>query len=471
MSDSNKLINNTLIYTIGSFGSKALSFMLLPLYSYFLSKGEFGVYDLILTCVNLFIPIVSLQVADASYRWLLEAKTDQQAKKSAITNGILILLASTVVFALIYVVVFNYWDVKYSSYFLPLVISACLFPFVQQIVRGLGQNKIYAGAGILNTALLLIFSIMFLKFFQLKLEGLLLAAIIANLSAILFTVIRGRILSYISLVLIDKSICSGMIAYSWPLIPNSISWWMINASHRFIIVFFLNAEANGIYAVSARLPALITIINSIFMLAWQDHTIQSKNSDVAADDFSSKVFNMFIKFEMSTIFILIASSQYIVYFLLDNKFFEAWKYMPLLFIGTAFAAFSAYLGAAYLKAKETKGIFTTTIIGGIINVIISTSLIKYIGLYAPALGTFVSFFIVYILRKKQTREILPLNIDVRSFTMLFIGSLVFAYFSYLNNHYINIIAVITSVILFFFINKSFINYFLKLFKKAFKLKS
>ena len=65
---SKELVKGTLIYAIGSFGSKILSLLIVPLYTFFIVPEELGNYDLILTTVNLLIPIITLQITGAAYK-------------------------------------------------------------------------------------------------------------------------------------------------------------------------------------------------------------------------------------------------------------------------------------------------------------------------------------------------------------------------------------------------------------------
>lgn len=76
MSSSNsgkKLMTGTGIYAVGTFGTKILMFLLAPLYTYYLIPSEMGTYDVLLTTIGLLIPIISLQISDAVYRWIIVA--------------------------------------------------------------------------------------------------------------------------------------------------------------------------------------------------------------------------------------------------------------------------------------------------------------------------------------------------------------------------------------------------------------
>ena len=66
------LSTNTLIFMISNFGSKLISFFLVPLYTYVLSTTEYGLVDLVTTTVQLLVPVLTLNVQDAVLRFSLD---------------------------------------------------------------------------------------------------------------------------------------------------------------------------------------------------------------------------------------------------------------------------------------------------------------------------------------------------------------------------------------------------------------
>lgn len=67
------LIRNIGIFTIANFTSRILSFLILPLYTYYLSTEEFGTIDLVSTLIQLAFPFFSLAITDAAMRFGLSA--------------------------------------------------------------------------------------------------------------------------------------------------------------------------------------------------------------------------------------------------------------------------------------------------------------------------------------------------------------------------------------------------------------
>jgi len=463
------LLKNTLIYAIGNFGSKILAFLLLPLYTYYLTKKELGTYDLFLVTISLLTPLITLQISDATYRWLIEKDSDDIQKSKIISNGFFVILTFSLFFYLI-ILIFTqfYLKIEYSLYFSIILLLSIFLPFFQKVLRGLKMNLLYALSGILSTFFILILNIVFLAKFNLKIKSLFLASIISNIIVLFFILYKIKAVKVINLDKVNIDTIKEMILYSLPLVPNSISWWLINASDKYLILLFLNIDANGIYAISTRFPSILMLINSIFIMAWQDHGISESNKKENRKSFS-KIFNTFITLELTAVIILISITPYLIKFLVDKKFNDSWHYLPLLFIGTAFLSFSAYLSVGYQKEKKTKGILITSIIGGLINLLISLILLKRIGLYAPALGTFISFLIVYLLRKKETNKFYYLKVNNKKLSILIIIALLFTYLINFENIFLNFIMIIISIILFLILNNNLLKSMITIITNKLKL--
>ena len=66
------LSKNALLFTVSSFGTRVISFLFVPLYTYVLSTKDYGNIDIITTTVQLLIPILTLNIQDAILRFSLD---------------------------------------------------------------------------------------------------------------------------------------------------------------------------------------------------------------------------------------------------------------------------------------------------------------------------------------------------------------------------------------------------------------
>ncbi|MGV0922707.1 lipopolysaccharide biosynthesis protein [Empedobacter tilapiae] len=391
---NNSLVRETFIYSIGSFGSKILSFLLIPFYTFFLTKKDLGEYDILLTLMSLFAPIVSLQISDASYRWLVDKPNlDENYISKILSNSVIAIIAGFLMFFFIFFIYTRFNEFHYYIYFIVLIFLTSILSLLQSVLRGMGKTKKFAINGIITTFLIVIFNVIFIYLLNLKVEGIFIANIIAYIIACTIILVEINFSNYFDLKLFDKDLIISMVKYSIPLIPNLMSWWAIASASKFIILYFLGAENNGLYAVASRFPSLLLVINSVLLLPIQDKVLKD-NSDLTFD----KLLKKFIIFEIGFAFILGALSPVMTKFLVADNYFETWQFMPYLFLGVGFNAIAGFLGLKYQQNKNTLKITVTTLIGGVISILLSVLLVKRMGLQGISISFLIGYLVVFLLR-------------------------------------------------------------------------
>ena len=67
-----RLMTNTILFAISSFGSKLLVFVLMPFYTRILKTDGYGTVDLIVQASNFIMPIATIGINNAIIRFGLE---------------------------------------------------------------------------------------------------------------------------------------------------------------------------------------------------------------------------------------------------------------------------------------------------------------------------------------------------------------------------------------------------------------
>ena len=150
------LAKNTVIYFIGTFGSKILSFLLLPLYSSYLTQGQYGNYDLINTIIQIATPAVTLMLDNAMYVYLLSAEKNGRAQEDLITYAVKTLMIDSVIAIGICMVVGYFHPIEYILLAAMWLISTSFYSVWSSICRGLNQARLYAFVGVVITVITLI---------------------------------------------------------------------------------------------------------------------------------------------------------------------------------------------------------------------------------------------------------------------------------------------------------------------------
>lgn len=456
MARKTSLIKNTFIYAIGNLGTKFIGFFMLPFYTAHLSKSEYGYFDLVLVLVSLFVPLISFQIQDGLYRFLIEQKDDKN-KGLQIFNSLFAVVLNLVVFNFLSILIISYtnFNIQYQTTIIIFFNLSIIWGQIAQISRGLNKKLVYSLAGLTNAILIALFSLIFISYFHLGVEGILYGYIIAYAFSILYIVFSIKIWRYLKYSKFDFSIWKRTIMYSLPLVPNIVNWWVMNMFDRLFINYYLSIDANGLYAVANKFPSLVLMLNTIFNLAWQDSAIEHYNS-VNKNKYYSRTFNKLFVLQLTSVFVLIALTKPMLIILVDEAYFESWKYVPFLYIAMVFSAFSSFYGVGFQASKQTKGAFSSSIIGSVINIALNALLIPVIGLQGAALSTMLAFLMMWIIRIYQTKKYFYISVSKKNILITFISLIFVLILYYLNMVLTDSILILFSLILFIIMNKDFL---------------
>ncbi|HWO76914.1 MAG TPA: polysaccharide biosynthesis C-terminal domain-containing protein [Bacillus sp. (in: firmicutes)] len=417
MNSYKKLVNNSLIFAIGNLGTKLIIFFLVPLYTYYLTKSEFGTVDLLTTTLSFLIPIFTLSIFDSVFRFTMDKNYDKQA---VLTNSLAVTFIGFILSFMIYPAVINIFPFDdFIFYFYLLLFVQTINTTLTQYIRAIGMVKLFAISGIINALVLLICNVFFLMFLHMGIIGYLISLVIANVFSSLFVGIGGKVQHDFIVTKINIELIREMLMYSIPLIPNALMWWVMGLSDRYIITYFLGLSAAGMYAVANKIPSILNIINSIFFQAWQMSAIEEDDSKDKSEFFSN-VFNVFSIAMLVSTSLLLVFLKFIMEFFVADDYFAVWQYVPFLLLGIVFSSFSGFLGTNYIVAKKTSGVFKTSVIGAIINVVTNLVLIPIIGINGASIGTMLSFAIIWLLRIKDTKDFVNIKLNVKKLVLILI---------------------------------------------------
>lgn len=445
------LAKNTIIIGFGTFLPKVSSIITLPIITGFLTKAEYGTYDLLLTLISLVFPLATLQIQTAAFRFLVQIRGKREESSSIITNIVFFTFGCSIIPIIIIFFVLN----DYGVFTRTLICLYFLFDIIlqtfMQIARGLGKNALYSSSTVLNSAVNMVLVYFFLKICNLGLEGVIGAITVSNLFALLFLFYKTNMAKYISRKMISVSITKQMIAYSLPLIPNNLSSWIMTLSDRLLLSLFLGVEVNAVYAVAKKIPNLLTVVQSTFSLAWQENaSLSAADSDI--DNYYSQMFNLVFNLVIGACSVLIGVSPLLFKLLVRGSYIEAYYQMPILFIALTFTTLSSYLAGIYIADKRTKEIGITTTISAAINLLIDLLLIPAIGMWAASLSTLIGFFFLFVYRLIDLKKYHKLAIDYMHI-ILCIGMLVvFSVISFFNNTICNLFLFVIGMVVFFWLN-------------------
>ena len=422
-----KLFSNTLTFAIGSFSSKILVILLIPIYTNALSKAEGGITDVLTQIANWAIPIASVTIAEAVIRFGLDKAYD---KKAVFTIGNVVCLGGLGAFGVL-MFIFTIAGVA-KNYLGTYGIILYLYIFMSSMktlystyVRALERVKLFAVNGIITTLFTLLFNVLFYMVFPkdhafFGIGGVfaspvakyLLAVLLSDFISIIFLIFTAKLWKHFDRASWNRDLLRTMLQYSVPLIPAQLLWLITNSSDTFMTTYIMGENYNGVLSAAYKIPNIVATVYLMFGQAWNMSAI-TENDSKDRDQFYEKVFD----FNQSLIYILAGGCLLIIQpltnILIGAEFHDSIRYSPILIYSTVFSCFTTFMGSIYIATKKSKRSLFTSFISGAVNVGVNLLLIPRIGLYGPAISTVVAYLAVFVARVFDSRKLIPFRIDWR----------------------------------------------------------
>ncbi len=380
-----RLLNNTLIFAIGNFSAKLVSFLLVRLYSQTMSAELFGIADTLYTFSELMIPLLTFGLIEGVLRFALDQNSD---KAGILTSALKVTAVGVVVLAAVTPVLARVLPLyaPYVVYAVLLFAFSALRQIFAQFVRGSGGVKIFAVNGILSAVLLAVFNVLFLAVLHWGVSGYLVSAILSGALSCVHLFVSARLGRHIRLRERSGPLLRAMLLYSLPLVPNALSWWVISYSNRYILQILYSVAVSGLFAMVSKLPSIVSMLTGIFQQAWQMSSVQEYDKK-ERDAFYSGVFARYSALALSGGTVLIAICPILSTFLLKNEYYAGWIYAPFLIGAAVMTCFSSFFGAVYMAAKRSMNSLYTTLAGAAVSIAACLALAPGMGIQGASIAT------------------------------------------------------------------------------------
>lgn len=445
MKRQRELLSNTAILAVGQFFPQLTALIVMPIYTGMLTKAEYGRFDLINTVVYILEICLLVQMHRAVFRFLIDVRGEEEQESyisTAFFFGLFFSVLGSVALGLFYSDLGPTVQILLTVY-LFLNLQICM---VGQTVRGLGHNGVFSIGAIIQALTNLLLVVLFVAKLKLGFVGLFLALDIGLFLAVSYQMIYCRLYRFLRLRAFRVSVLKKMLSYAWPMVPNSLSLWVIETCDKYIIRVFLGVEYNGIFAVAQKIPKFFTLAYGTFNMAWHESasmSIQDEDHDL----YYESVFHALLEFLTGCMLLLIVATPILFSILIRGSYQEAYRQMPLLFMGVFFSCFSSFYGGIYVARKATKAVGVSSAIGAVINAAVNLSMVRSFGLYAASVSTIVSYFVLsgYRLWDINRKKYAVIHYNFRKITLCLSSILLCSVLCFLQNPWCNAVNLLLGI--------------------------
>lgn len=442
------LIKDTFIFAIGSVGSKCILFLLVPLYTNYLTTEEYGVADLVFTIAQFLIPFVSVVIFDAVVRFGL---SKDEKPEDVLLIGCIIFIAGSCFTIITTPFIGLYHSIsEWKWYLCAYVIFNMANSIELNYLKVKNNNRLYALVSILQTAILAGLNVLFLAVFRIGVKGYLVAYIMANVVALLVAFFCGNIGQDLKKGKYNPILMRQMVKYSSPLILNNVSWWIIHSSDKIMIESIIGVSVLGIYTVAAKIPSLINVIVSIFQQAWGISSVKEMES-TNDTKYYTNVFKFYNLITCSICIFFVSVMKIFMNYYVGDGFHDAWRYVPLLLASAVFSAISSFYGSLYGALKKSVNNMFTTALAAVTNIVVNFTLIPVIGIWGAIIGTLISYITIAIVRIIDVERFIKVEIKWGKYILNYLIVIIQALFVSLDFHIYIVSSIV--ILLFAFFNR------------------
>jgi O-antigen/teichoic acid export membrane protein len=465
MSTSNKFIKNSAVYVFFTFLQKSLGFLLLPLYTVYLSRADYGTINLIISFNSFLTIFIVMSLNSAAIRYHFNNLDDKSYQASLWgTIASFILLNSVLIVCILLlgrsILVQPFLNgIDFYPYIL-VGILILLFNPIYNFFQSYLQARQIAGQFALNNLLYFLsvtgFSLLFIIVFHMKALGMLLAYLISGFIFMLYAVLYLKPRVKVGL---NKAILKKSFGYSLPLIPHDLSGILMSILDRFFLNFFKTTSVVGLYMVGFQFGNIVSMVATAVNQAYGPWFFENMTKGEAG---RKKIVTFSESIVLAYCFLALFLAYFspeVLKFMVHKNFYETWKVIPFLSFGFVFTGIY-YLTVASIFWVNSKYVPIITFSGILINIIVNSLLIPRFGMIGAAITNLFTLFGTSVISFSIGRKVNKVGFNWKwmygmVFIFLTLSMLVFAPISFgtLFTIKLTVYAILVSVFLYFKYNK------------------
>jgi len=428
MSSVKRFVSASATYFIGNVLSKLALFLMVPLYTKYISPADYGYYDVSLAFLSIFTSALFLEIWSTVLRFMFDESG--QDKYKPLYNGSLIIAISCLGYVIIACFISSFFSIPSFNLIVLYGIFFCWQNFYIYAVRGFGESVLFAVSGVVNTVTMIATNIILIVVCHYGYSSLYIASITGMIVQIIMIEYRLNIFGHFRRAYMQPKLIRAMTRYSLPLALNSICYWLLTDYNRIVILKQLGLYSNGLFAIAGKFAMAIVLASSCFTLAWQETAFMKSNvQEPAIGNFYSQAGNVCVRFLLCGSMILFPVISLFFPLMVDETYHEARAIIPLYLLATMVSIYSQFLGNVFGALKKTNYIFISTIGACLTNVIVVHTTISLCGLQAASLALLAGFIVNIMIRIYLLKKELNFRLDMRNILMIipFLVGVIFSY--------------------------------------------
>lgn len=426
------LAGDSLIYGVSGVISRFISIFLVPVYTRIFTPSDYGVISLVTTLFALLSILVILGMDNSVARWFYDDENAEEQKISLNT-----FLWSCFAFAVVFTVVIIIFrdqiavnvlqEAKTSE---PLLIAALNLPltvFVTFTTNVLRIQRRAAAASLFSIFIALLtiaLNVLVVVIIKTGVIGVFYAQILTSIVAVIWTLILfGKL---INPAYFHARRWLAMFKFSFPLIPGSVAFWVINFSGVYFIQTFETSREVGLYQIGISMASAMALLTNAFQMAWGPFAFSIHKQEDAREIYADTLL-IYLSATCSIAVLITIFAQEVLMILTTKDYYGAFVVAGILAFNYLIIGVSYIASIGTNLAKDNRAYGIAAVISAFLLVGLNIFLVPRFGIEGAAIATVASQIIIPIAVFWHGQKIYPIPYNFQKAAIIFITSLAAAF--------------------------------------------
>ena len=423
------LAGDSLIYGVSGVVSRFINVLLVPVYTRIFAPPDFGVISLITNFAALLNILIILGMDNSLARWYYDDETENE-KKISLNTYFWSCLAISVFFAALLVIFRAFIAVRVlfeDATVAPLLIVALSLPlsvfinFSTNVLRIQRRARIASVFAVVVALLTVSLNILFVVVLKIGIIGVFYSQILTSFVAAVWTLVL--FFRELDLKFFDFGRWKKMFAFSFPLIPGTIAFWVINFSGVYFIQLFQTSREVGLYQIGAAIATAMALLTQSFQMAWGPFAFSIYKEPDAKKTYAD-VFLLYLGITVSLAVLITLFSGELLMILTTKDYYAAFIVAGILAFNHLFIGLGYVASVGTNLAKNNKAYGIASVLSGFLLVGLNFILIPRFGIEGAATATLLSQMIIPLIVFIHAQKIYPVPYDFMKAALILISGFV-----------------------------------------------
>ena len=416
MHSSKLLFLNSFFYSFSGILSKCIGFILIPIYTHYLTPEDYGIVNYLLSFIGACNYFILLSLDSGLMRYFVKYENEPDKLRRLYGSLLGVVFISYCLFLIIILLLINWLEEKIFNgiAFFPYILicllilgAGSMFTMHRRYLEASQKGKKLFSISIFGTLLSAGTAVSLIAFLHLGAKGMLLATLISDgfyLCYMVFDIISKKM----AIICLDWGLIKESLTYSIPIIPHNASGYICHFLSRFFLKITDSLATLGIFSFALQIASAIETIQDGVGHAyrpWLNSILSDKNINV-----KEKIANTSKILICGYSFLYVFTGLFameIVSIMAARSFFPAWKIVvAMTMVYSFYSIYYFYIYYAFYYKETTRKIFYISMLGNIVTILTIYFTVQYISFWGNILGMFASINIrwvgiYFLLRKKE----------------------------------------------------------------------